>query len=104
MKKIFITLIAVCLSITVSSCDANNGKSSEEKNCSEKNCGNDNSSEQQLQTPDLTLFGLKGNVKSVTDEIGNTYNFTKEGNLHGGKQQTETPRNPRHRGWTRRPS
>ena len=81
MKKIFITLIAVCLSITVSSCDANNGKSSEEKNCSEKNCGNDNSSEQQLQTPDLTLFGLKGNVKSVTDEIGNTYNFTKEGKL-----------------------
>ena len=81
MKKIFITLIAVCLSITVSSCDANNGKSSEEKNCSEKNCGNDNSSEQQLQTPDLTLFGLKDNVKSVTDEIGNTYNFTKEGKL-----------------------
>ena len=32
MKKTFITLIVVCLSITVSSCDANNGKSSEEMN------------------------------------------------------------------------
>ena len=81
MKKIFITLIAVCLSITVSSCSTDGSKSSEEKKCAEKHCENRDCAEQQLVTSDLTLFGLKGNVKTVTDEIGNTYNFTKEGKL-----------------------
>lgn len=81
MKKIITTIIAVCLTITVSSCGTNESKSSEEKKCAEKNCENSNCSEQQLETSDLTLFGLKGNVKAVTDEIGNTYNFTKEGKL-----------------------
>lgn len=33
------------------------------------------------ETPDLMLFGLKGNVKSLKDEVGNTYNFTQDGKL-----------------------
>jgi len=33
------------------------------------------------ETPDLTLFGLKGNVKSLKDEIDNTYKFTEQGQL-----------------------
>lgn len=76
MKKLFITILTVCLTITVSSCGAKDGKSSDGQKCTEANCA-----EQQLQTPDLTFFGLKGNVKSLTDEIGNTYNFTKDGKL-----------------------
>ncbi len=87
MKKIITTIIAVCLTITVSSCGTNESKSSEEKKCAEKNCENSNCSEQQLEISDLTLFGPKGNVKSVTDEIGNTYNFTKEGKLDLQKSQ-----------------
>ena len=75
MKKIFIFFTVLCSALTVSSCCSKDGISSDDKACADAEC------EQQLQTPDLTLFGLKGNIKSVTDETGNTYNFTKEGKL-----------------------
>lgn len=34
-----------------------------------------------LETTDLQLFGLKGNVKVLKDETGNTFKFTKQGQL-----------------------
>lgn len=39
-----------------------------------------------LETPDLTLFGLKGHVKSMKDEEGKTIRFSSEGllQLEGG--------------------
>ncbi len=33
------------------------------------------------ETPDLALFGLKGRVKSLKDELGDTYKFTESGML-----------------------
>ena len=33
------------------------------------------------ETPDLKLFGLKGKVKTLKDEVENTYNFTEDGML-----------------------
>lgn len=71
MKKLYFILMAMCAVMIVSSCCANEDKSSCGKKCDE----------QQLQTPDLTMYGLKGNVKSLTDEVGNTYNFTSEGKI-----------------------
>lgn len=81
MKKNIILFIILCLSFSVSSCTSNDSKAGDATKSAEGNGPAAKSSVEVMQTPDLTLFELKGNVKSVKDEYENTYNFTKEGKL-----------------------
>ena len=81
MKKLLLIIMVLSSTLTVSSCGSKETKPSDDKTCADGKCEGNKCADQQIQTPDLTLFNLKGNVKSVTDEAENTYNFTKEGKL-----------------------
>lgn len=79
MRHSYFRLIAIAAftMVTVlpmSSC----GKNEKENKIEEKQTPQDQNA---LQTPDLTLFGLKGNVKSLKDEMDKKYQFAEDGTL-----------------------
>ncbi len=73
-RLIAIAAFTMATVLPMSSC----GKNEKENKIEEKQTPQDQNA---LQTPDLTLFGLKGNVKSLKDEMDKKYQFAKDGTL-----------------------
>lgn len=89
MKKLHLLLVAFCVILPFCSCDSNATKTSDKTDSAEDACPSTHSGDKAIETPDLTLFGFKGNVKSVTDEIGGVYNFTNDGKLDLAESQVQ---------------
>ena len=73
-RLIAIAAFTMATVLPMSSC----GKNEKENKIEEKQTPQDQNA---LQTPDLTLFGLKGNVKSLKDEMDKKYQFAEDGTL-----------------------